>query len=87
MNCGVHRGVKLLEHVIKITERMLERQIHVRALVNLKKMQLGFMIERGTVKYSMHIKKARAILKYEGFVDTRIDKKPHMCFVDMKKSF
>jgi len=27
MNCGLYRGVKLLEHGIKIVERVLERRI------------------------------------------------------------
>jgi len=27
LNCGTYRGVKLLEHVIKIVERVLERRI------------------------------------------------------------
>ena len=34
-------GVKLLEHAIKIVERVLEGRI--RTLVNLNKMQFGFM--------------------------------------------
>ena len=41
MSCGSYRGVKLLEHAMKIVERVLERQIQT--LVNLNKMQFGFM--------------------------------------------
>ena len=41
ISCGSHRGVKLLEHAMKIVERALERRIQT--LVNLSKMQLGFM--------------------------------------------
>jgi len=33
MNCGAYRGVKLLEHGMKIVERVLERRI--RALIKL----------------------------------------------------
>ena len=35
MNCGSYRGVKLLEHGIKIIERVLERRI--RAFVDFDK--------------------------------------------------
>ena len=47
ISCGSYRGVKLLEHVIKTVERVLERQI--RTLVNLNEMQFGFMPRKGTV--------------------------------------
>ena len=30
MSCGSYRGVKLLEHAMKIVERVLERLIHTR---------------------------------------------------------
>ena len=45
-NCNTYREVKLLEHAIKIVERVLERRI--RELVNIDSMQLGFMPERET---------------------------------------
>ena len=45
MSCGVYRGVKLLEHAMKIVERVLESRI--RLLVNLDEMQLGFMPVKG----------------------------------------
>ena len=47
MSCGSYREVKLLEHGMKIVERVLERRI--RTLVNLNKMQFGFMPGKGTV--------------------------------------
>ena len=47
MNCESYRGVKLLEHAMKIVERVLERRI--RTLVNLNEMQFGFMPGKGTV--------------------------------------
>ena len=47
MSCGSYRGVKLLEHAMKIVGRVLERRI--RALVNLNEMQFGFMPGKGTV--------------------------------------
>ena len=46
MSCGSYR-VKLLEHAMKIVERVLERRI--RTLFNINKMQFGFMPKKGTV--------------------------------------
>ena len=47
MSCGSYRGVKLLEHAMKIVERVLKRQI--RTLINLNRMQFGFMPGKETV--------------------------------------
>ena len=47
MNCGSYRGVKLLEHGMKIIERVLERRI--RALVDFDKAQFGFMTGNETI--------------------------------------
>ena len=41
MSCGSYRGVKLLEHAVKIVERVLRRRI--RTPISLNKMQFGFM--------------------------------------------
>ena len=46
-SCGSCRGVKLLEHAMRIVERLLERRI--RSLVTLNKMQFGSMPGKGTV--------------------------------------
>ena len=45
-NCNTYRGVKLLEHTMKIVERVLERRI--RKSVNIDSMQFGFMPGRET---------------------------------------
>ena len=47
MSYGAYRGVKLLEHAMKIVERMLEKRI--RCLVKMNKMQFGFMPGRETI--------------------------------------
>ena len=44
---GSYRGVKLLEHGMKIIERVLERRI--RAIVNFDEAQFGFMPGKGTI--------------------------------------
>ena len=46
MDCGAYRGVKLLEHAMKIVERVLEKRI--RELVKVDDMQFGFMPGKGT---------------------------------------
>ena len=46
MDCGAYRGVKLLEHAMKIVERVLENRR--RGLVMIDEMQFGFMPGKGT---------------------------------------
>ena len=47
MNCGSYRGVKLLEHGMKIIGRVLDRRI--RALVDFNEAQFGYMPAKGTI--------------------------------------
>ena len=75
--CGSYREVKLLEHAMKIVERVLERRI--RTLVNLNKMQFGFMSRKRTVDAIFIEENAGEYQKKE--------KKLYMCFVDMEKAF
>ena len=78
MSCGSHRGVKLPEHAIKIVERVLERRI--RTLVNLNKMQFGFMPGKGTVDAIFFMRRMQE--EYQ-----KKDKKLYVCFVDTEKAF
>ena len=77
ISCGSYRGVKLLEHAMKIVERVLERRIQT--LVNLNKMQFGFMPGKGTINAIFIIRKMQE--EYQ-----KKDKK-YMWFVDMEKAF
>ena len=43
-NCSCHRAVKLLEHGMKVVERVLLKRLH--RIVSVDKMQFGFMPER-----------------------------------------
>ena len=62
MSCGSYRGVKLLEHAIKIVERVLERQLQT--LVNLNEMQFEFMPGKKVSGCDIHFEKnARGISK------------------------
>ena len=77
ISCGSYRGAKLLEHAMKIVEKVLERRIQT--LVNLK-MQFGFMPGKGTVNAIFIVRKMQE--EYQ-----KKDKKLYMCFVDMEKAF
>ena len=78
MSCGSYRVVKLLEHAMKIVERVLERPI--RTQVNLNEMQFGFMRGKGTVDAILIVRRMQE--EYQ-----KKDKKLYMCFVDMEKAF
>ena len=47
MNCGMYRGVKLLEHAMKIFEKVLEKRL--KTIVMIDDMQIGFMPGKGTI--------------------------------------
>ena len=46
LTCGSYRGIKLLEHAMKVLERVIERR--VRKIVKIDDMQFGFMADRNT---------------------------------------
>ena len=46
-NCSCHRAVKLLEHRKKVVKRVLEKRLC--RIVTVDEMQVGFMLERGTI--------------------------------------
>ena len=78
MSCRSYRGVKLLEHAMKIVERVLERRIQT--LVNLNEMQFGFMPGKETVDAIFIVRRMQE--EYQ-----KKDKKLYTCFVDMGKAF
>ena len=77
-NCTTYRGVKLLEHAMKIVERVLERRI--RELVNIDSMQFGFIPGRETTDALFVVRRIQ-----EEYRDEK--KKLYMCFVDIEKAF
>ena len=46
-NCGCNRPVELLEHGMKVMERLLEKRFH--RILTVDEMQYAFMSERGTI--------------------------------------
>ena len=77
-SCNTYRGVKLLEHAMKIVERVLERRIQ--ELVNIDSMQFGFMPVRGKTDALFVVRRMQ-----EEYRDKK--KKLYMCFVDVEKAF
>ena len=77
-NCGSYRGVKLLEHGMKIIERVLERRIRV--IVDFDEAQFGFMPGKGTIDALFLVRRLK-----EGH--RAKDKRMYMCFVDLEKAF
>jgi hypothetical protein len=77
-DCGAYRGVKLLEHGMKVVERVLEGRL--RNAVTVNEMQCGFMPGRGTVDALFM---TRMLQEKYG----KKKRKLYMCFVDLEKAF
>ena len=78
MNCGLYRGVKLLEHGMKIIERVFGRRI--RALVDFDEVQFGFMFGKGAIDALFLVRRLQDEHRAK-------DKRMYMCFVDLEKAF
>ena len=78
MDCGAYRGVKLLEHAMKIVERVLENRI--RELVMVDEMQFGFMPGKGTTHALFILRRMQE--EFRGR-----EKNLYTCFVDLEKAF
>ena len=78
MGCGAYRGVKLLEHAMKIVERVIEKRI--RELVKVDDMQFGFMPGKGTTDALFILRRMQEEFRGK-------EKKLYMCFVDLEKAF
>ena len=76
--CSNYRSVKLLEHGMKVIERVFERRL--RQKVDINEMQLGFMPGRGTIDGIFAI---RQLMEKFRAVDRRL----YMVFVDLEKAF
>ena len=78
MNCGAYRGVKLLEHAMKIVEKVLEKRLW--HMVRVDEMQFGFMPGKGTIDAEFILRSLQ-----EEYLDK--EKKLYMCFVDLETAF
>ena len=77
MSCGAYRRVKLLEHAMKIIEKVLERIMQ--HMVKVDNLQFGFMPGKGAIDAVFILRRLQ-----EGYLDKE---KLYMCFVDLEKAF
>ncbi|XP_063594918.1 uncharacterized protein LOC134771892 [Penaeus indicus] len=63
LECGNHRGIKLLERLLKGEEKILDQKI--REVVDIGNMQFGFRLRRGTTdaKFGAFRKKEESLLQ------------------------
>ena len=57
MNCGDYRGIKLLEHMMKVHERIIDSRIRDQVAVD--EIQFGFMPGKGTTDATFILKQAQ----------------------------
>jgi hypothetical protein len=77
-DCGAYRGVKLLEHAMKIVERVF--LMRLTKMVEIDEMQCGFIPGKVTVDALFM---AKMLQERYG----RRKRKLYMCFVDLEKAF
>jgi hypothetical protein len=78
LECGSYRAVKLLEHTMKVVERVLEKRI--REQIKIEEMQFGFMPGKGTTDAIFIARQMQ-----EKFVDKKRD--AYFAFIDLEKAF
>ena len=78
LECGSYRGIRLLEHVLKVLERVIEAR--VRKIVKIDDMQFGFMPGRGTMDAIFIVRQLQ-----EKFLAKKKDL--WMAFIDLEKAF
>ena len=78
LDCGSYRGIKLLEHVMKLFERIIE--VRIRATVCIDSMQFGFMKGRGTTDAIFIVRQLQ-----EKYLAKNRDL--WMAFIDLEKAF
>ena len=77
-NSTHHRAVKLLEHRMKVVERVLEKRLHI--IVNVDEIQFGSMPDGGTIDVVLILRRLQEEYNAK-------EKKLYMCFVDLEKAF
>ena len=78
LDCGSYRGIKLLDHVMKVFERVIEKRL--RGRVELNDMQFGFRPGRGTTDAIFIVRQMQ-----EKYMSK--NKELWMAFVDLEKAF
>lgn len=78
LECGNFRGIKLLEHGMKVMEKILERRL--RTLIDIDNMQFGFSPGKGTTD-------AVFIIKQLQEKHLEVNKDLFFTFVDLEKAY
>ena len=78
MECGSYRGIKLLEHAMKVVERIFEHRI--RQQFEIDDIQFGFMKAKGTTDATFIVRQMQENFRVKG-------KKLYIGFVDLEKAF
>ena len=80
MECGSYMEIKLLEHAMKVVERISEHRIRQQIEVDDHDMQFGFMKGKGTTDAIFTVRQMQKNFRVEG-------KKLYFGFVDLEKAF
>ena len=78
LDCGNYRGIKLLEHMLKVMERVLDQRL--RELIEIDNMQFGFRKGRGTTDAIFIVNQLQE--KY-----LEMQKDLFFAFVDLEKAY
>ena len=78
LECSSYRGIKLLEHILKVLERVIEARL--RKTVKIDEMQFGFCPGKGTTDAIFIVRQVQ-----EKFLGKQ--KELWMAFVDLEKAF
>ena len=73
-----YRGIKLLEHGLKLLEKIIDRRL--RELVSINRMQFGFSKGRGTTDAIFTLRQVQ-----EKMLEKK--KKVYMAFLDLEKAY
>jgi len=76
--CGSYRGIKVLEHAMKVVERIFEHRI--RQQIEIDDMQFGFMKGKGTTDAIFVARQMQENFRVKG-------KNLYFGFVDLEKAF
>jgi len=77
-DCNNYRGIKLLSHIMKLWERVIERR--VRKGIMITENQFGFMPGRSTIEAIYLLRRLMGLYR-----DRKVDL--HMVFIDLKKTY
>ena len=78
MECGSYKGIKLLEHAMKVVERIFEHRIQQQ--VEIDDTQFGFMKGKGTTDAIFIVRQMQENFRVKG-------EKLYFGFVDLEKAF